>query len=192
MNDAALLSPLPEGWVPFSAVPKFVYEKHLLKYTTASEWIVFHSLFRYRFNNTRVTVSLAALARTANMCRKTVIAATQGLEFLGLIAKHGTNASRVMQYELLPYGAELPPNIDEIVMQRAKPPRRRPPRNVNGRFRSQHVEGVVHETLTSPTGGLQDEEDPSTDSGLVRTSGGGHQSPLLTDTVEKPLELRET
>lgn len=160
MDGVALRSGVPEGWAPFYVVPKFVYEKHLLKYATDSERVVFHALCNYRWNNTRmVTVSLPQLARAANKCRKTVIAATQGLEFLGLIAKCGTDDYRVMRYELLPHGAAYPPNVDEIVTKRSKAPRRRPSRDAKGRFKSQDVETA--------------KSDQSTGSGLVRSSGSG-------------------
>jgi len=186
MDGTAFRSSMPEGWERFDAKPKSVYDEHLLKYATDIEARVFDALCHYRWNNSRIaTVSLVELARATYKCRKTVIKVIKGLEFLGLIAKRGTEDHRVMRYELLPCGAGLPPNVDEIVAQRSKPPRRKPPRDVKGKFRSQHVEGVTQEASTPSDSGLQDKEDQSTGSGLVKSSGSGHPNPPPVDPVEK-------
>jgi DNA-binding MarR family transcriptional regulator len=180
----------------FFKVPRVVQDKNLLKFASRPARLVFYALLGFRWRSTsEAFVGVEKLARTTGLHPATVMKATKELEEQGLIRKLGRTDQRVLRYELLPYGEEVPPQMTEMVRKRAGQLGRRActkVRNSQGRFRSQPVGVAQDPALSVAEEPITALACPSSGHGYLNSSGDGVQN--STDTghhIDVPLDVPE-
>ncbi len=179
MSRTRCLSSIPasEAFRPFFMVPKAIYKRHLLKYATPAETLVFFALLHFRWGDTmEAFVGVEKLAQTTHLNPSTVMKATKGLAEIGLIAKRGRTDERELRYELLPYGSDPPPNSAEIVIRRTRRARRKPSHDASGHFRWQSDESPGPTSSAASRACPQGETDTSSGNGHPNSSETGVQN----------------